>query len=268
LSGLIDTHCHLDFEAFEDDRAQVLERAYSAGVKRIVNPGIDFISSQNAIRLAEINESIYVAVGYHPNSPGIEEFSMKGLRTLASHPHVVALGEIGLDYYRDHNDRDVQKDALARQLDLATEMNLPVIIHNRKAEIDMADILIDWHEKLLKQSSPLVNRPGVLHSFSSNIDFARSMVERNFFIGITGPITFKNASDLRETVAKIGLEHLLVETDAPFLAPQPQRGKRNEPSYVVYVAEKLAELFDRTYNEVSSITSRNAGILFNWREED
>jgi TatD DNase family protein len=258
----------LDFEAFNQDRESILERANLAGVSRIVNPGIDITSSQNAIRLAETHENIFVAVGYHPNSPGIEDFALKELKKMAAHPRVVALGEIGLDYYRQHNDREIQQEVLSRQLDLAIDMNLSVIIHNRNAEIDLQGILIDWHEKLVNQNSPLSQHPGVLHSFSSDIDFAGELIERNFFIGITGPITFKNAPELRETVAKIGLEHLVVETDAPFLAPQPKRGKRNEPSYVIYVAEKLAEIFDCTYEEVSSITSRNAGILFNWREED
>ena len=258
----------MDFDAFDEDRASVLERARLAGVSRIVDPGIDFITSQNAIRLAETNEHIFVAVGLHPNSPGIDDIKIEGLKSLASHPRVVAIGEIGLDYYRQHNDREVQKLALVRQLDLAIEMNLPVIIHNRNAENDLEGILIDWHENLIKQNSPLVSRPGVLHSFSSNIGFAGELIERNFFIGITGPITFRNAPDLRETIKEIGLECLVVETDAPFLAPHPRRGKRNEPSYVAYVAEKLAEIFDCNNEEVSSITSRNAGILFNWREED
>jgi TatD DNase family protein len=266
LTGIIDTHCHLDFDTFNTDRELVISRASKVGVEKLVNPGIDINSSQNAIRLAEKYKNIYVAVGLHPNSSLSDADSLVEIKTLASHPKTVAIGEIGLDYYRDYNPYNLQIEVFKKQLNLAAELNLPVIIHNRMADSEVAEILLEWHNSLVKANLPLANRPGVLHSFSSSYEFARTMLDRNFFLGISGPITFQNAQDLRAVITKIGLENLLIETDAPFLSPQPHRGHRNEPAYLAYVARKLAEIYDTDFETVAFTTSRNAKRIFNWRE--
>lgn len=264
MIALIDTHCHLDFEAFDVDRINVLERARQIGVQKILNPGIDLASSQDAIRLAETNEMVFAAVGLHPNSPNIDEYKLEQIKKLSEHPKVVAIGEIGLDYYREYNDRNLQKNIFYQQLKLAAELKLPVIVHNRQADEDIEDILQEWCEQLTNMNSPLVGRPGVLHSFSSGYNFAQRMIQRDFFIGISGPITFKNAVDIRQLVESLDLGKILIETDAPFLTPYPYRGKRNEPGHVIYIAKKIAEIHKLNVEEIASITNRNAGILFNW----
>lgn len=264
MLGLIDTHCHLDFEAFDRDRLATLERAWQAGVKKILNLGIDVNSSLNAMRLAEASETVYAAVGIHPNSDDINNNKLKQIKRLAKYPIVVAIGEIGLDYYREYNDHAVQKKIFKQQLDIAAELELPVIVHNRQADMDVEMFLMEWHEQLSSEKSPLSERPGVLHSFSSSYDFAQKMIERNFFIGISGPITYNNGVNIRELVKAIPLEKVLIETDAPFLTPHPYRGKRNEPAYVIYVGQKIAELHALSVVEIATITSKNAGKLFNW----
>jgi len=262
---LVDTHCHLDFESFDDDREAVLARAQEAGVLRMINPGIDLASSQAALRLAERYPSVYAAVGVHPNdAAGWDDASLEELRALAGRDKVLAIGEIGLDYYRDTTPRDLQKRIFKEQLDLAAEMGLPVIIHNREATDDLLEILEDWHKKLENSSLALSARPGVLHSYSGDATQARRAISLGFRIGFTGPVTFRNAPDLQEVAAELSLENLLVETDAPFLAPHPKRGRRNEPANVRLIAEKLAELHGESIETVAQITTANAGQLFLW----
>jgi TatD DNase family protein len=262
---LVDTHCHLDFESFDDDREAVLARAQEAGVLRMINPGVDLASSQAALRLAERYPGVYAAVGVHPNdAAGWDDASLEELRALAGRDKVVAIGEIGLDYYRDTTPRDLQKRIFKEQLDLAAEMGLPVIIHNREATDDLLEILEDWHNKLENSSLALSARPGVLHSYSGDATQARRAISLGFRIGFTGPVTFRNAPDLQEVAAELSLENLLVETDAPFLAPHPKRGRRNEPANVRLIAEKLAELHGESIEAVAQITTANAGQLFLW----
>lgn len=262
---LVDTHCHLDFESFDDDREAVLARAQEAGVLRMVNPGVDLASSQAALRLAERYPGVYAAVGVHPNdAAGWVDSSLEELRALAGRDKVVAIGEIGLDYYRDTTPRDLQKRIFKEQLDLAAEMGLPVIVHNREATDDLLEILEDWHKKLENSSLALSARPGVLHSYSGDATQARRAISLGFRIGFTGPVTFRNAPDLQEVAAELSLENLLVETDAPFLAPHPKRGRRNEPANVRLIAEKLAELQGESIEAVAQITTANAGQLFLW----
>ncbi len=262
---LADTHCHLDFRAFDEDRDEVLSRSREAGVERILSPGIDLVSSRTIIDLAESRSQVYAAVGVHPN----EANSWKGhtlahLRVLAQSPKVVAIGEIGLDYYRDRASRDLQKRVFQEQLALATELQLPVVIHNRQATAELLETIRAWHAGLVVAESPLADRPGVLHSFSADLDSALQVIEINFYIGITGPVTFRNAPDLQSVVSELPLDHLLVETDAPFLAPHPYRGKRNEPAYVRLVADKIAGLHNETFEAVAQITSQSAKRLFDW----
>lgn len=267
--SLADTHCHLDFQRFDEDRDLVVERAREAGVTRILNPGIDLKSSQAALLLAEKYPEVYIAVGVHPNSAStFNQSTLPRLREQASHPKVVAIGEIGLDYYRDRAPRELQQRVFQLQLELAAELGLPVVIHNRQATEDVLEGLSNWQVKLAKADSALAKRPGVLHSYSDTEENARRAVEINFYIGITGPVTFQNAPELQQVVASLPTEHLLVETDAPFLTPHPLRGQRNEPALVRLVAEKVAELHSSSLAEIARVTSENAARIFNWRVMD
>lgn len=267
--SLTDTHCHLDFEWFDKDRDQVVERAREAGITRILNPGIDLASSHSALELADRFTEVYVAVGIHPNSAStFNQESMPRLRELASHPKVVAIGEIGLDYYRDRAPRDLQQRIFRLQLELAAESGLPVVIHNREATADVLQLLLEWQTQLVEAGSVLAQRPGVLHSYAENEENGRKAIESNFTIGITGPVTFRNAPELQRVVASLPVTHLLIETDAPFLTPHPLRGQRNEPALVRWVAEKIAELHSSSVSEIARETSQNADRLFNWRVMD
>jgi TatD DNase family protein len=269
---IVDTHCHLDFDWFEQDRMQALERARAAGVKRILNPGVDTNSSQDAITLARANDEVYAAVGVHPNSALTwRDDSLDELRRLARHPKVVAIGEIGLDYYRERAPKDLQQRVFRQQLELAAELGLPVVIHSRNASpedgaavADVLALLTEWQTALEASKPELAAHPGVLHSYGGDLRSAQQAVSVSFMIGITGPVTFRKADDLRALVASLPVEHLLVETDAPFLTPQPYRGKRNEPAYVRFVAEKVAELKNLPYETFAGITTANAERLFIW----
>lgn len=260
-----DTHCHLDFQTFDSDRQAVISAAIEAGVTRIINPGVNFDSSQKALRLADKYPEIYVAIGIHPNDVG-DWRGLADLRQLVSHQKVVAVGEIGLDYYRQNTPVDVQKIAFQAQLDFAAEVGLPVILHNREASYDLLNILEAWHLELKSQGSELANRPGVLHSFSGSVEDASRAIQLGFDIGITGPVTFQNARRLQDIVRGLPLDRILIETDAPFLTPHPNRGKRNEPIMVRLIAKKIADLHQMPVNEVAMKTTKNAENLFFWRE--
>jgi TatD DNase family protein len=259
----------LNFDLFDEDRDQIVARARQAGVERIVNPGVDLETSWAAIRLAAQYPEVFAAVGVHPNDiQDWDERQIDQLKELASNSKVVAVGEIGLDYYRDKTPHDLQKQVFRQQLDLAAALDLPVIIHSRNASAqdpqaihDILDILEKWQAQQGQHPSPL----GVLHSFSSDFEAANKAIKLDFLIGITGPVTFRNAPELRQLVKELPLEKIVVETDAPFLTPHPYRGKRNEPGFVKLVAEKLAEIHNLPFEEVANITKRNAGRLFNWR---
>jgi TatD DNase family protein len=260
---LVDSHCHLDWDSFDGERAAVLERAAAAGVILVLNPGTDLARSRRALELAERFDAVYATVGIHPNDAA--EWGAAAadeLRDLAAHPKVVAIGEIGLDYYWDKTTPELQAEVFRAQLDLAAELELPVIIHNREAGKDVLDILLEWQQGLAEADSPLVERPGVLHSFSGDAAMAHTAIERGFYIGITGPVTFKNAPELQALVAELPLDHLLIETDSPFLTPHPHRGQRNEPAYVALVAEKIAALKGVAVEAVAAATTANVRDLF------
>lgn len=262
---LVDTHCHLDFDSFDRDREQTIQRARDAGVTRILNPGIDLVSSQSAIRLARTFHEVYAAVGVHPNEANSwDSGSRDRLKNMAAEPKVVAIGEIGLDYYRERTPRGLQKQVFLEQLSLAGDLGLPVVIHNREATEDVLEILSEWQERLSKEQSTLASRPGVLHSFSGDLAAADRAARMNFKLGITGPVTFKNAVELRKVVEHSNLENLLIETDAPFLTPVPKRGERNEPANVSLIAGRIAELCGTTLEKIASVTSTNANRLFLW----
>lgn len=253
---LVDTHCHLDFDRFDEDRDSVLRRAAEAGVLRIVVPALDLDNAQTVLALAEQQEMVYAAVGVHPNSAaGWQAGWLDELRALARHEKVVAIGEVGLDYYWEQTPHAVQREAFAAQCALAAELGLPVSVHNREASEDVLRILL---------ASPLAGRegPGVLHSFSAPAEIAERALVGGFYLGFTGPLTFKKAEELRAIAANAPLDRLLVETDAPFLAPHPHRGKRNEPAYVALVGAQLAALHGMTAEAMAAQTTANARRLF------
>ncbi len=234
IAMLIDTHCHLDFDWFDEDRDAVVTRALDVGIERMIVPALDLENVTAVLALTEQYDTVYAAVGVHPNSTaGWQDDWIDVLRELAQHDKVIAIGEIGLDYHWDKSPPDVQHRALSSQLELAADLELPVIIHNREASADVIRLLA---------ASPLAGRkrPGVLHSFSGDWTSAQAALDMGFYLGFTGPVTFKKADDLRQIAAQVPADRILVETDAPFLTPHPYRGKRNEPAYVAYVAERLA----------------------------
>lgn len=257
---LIDTHCHLDFEMYDADRPDVLERAAAAGVARIVNPAIDAVTGAGILELAEAHPAIYAAVGIHPNSTAAyQPADLAAIEAQAGRARVVAIGEIGLDYYRDWSPPAQQRAAFEAQLDLAARRGLPVIIHNREASADVLAALKAWTAAL---PDALRARPGVLHSFAASWQDAETALDLGFYIGFTGPVTYKKANDLRQVAARTPLDRLLVETDGPFLPPHPYRGQRNEPAYVRFTAERLASLHSVTPDELAEATTRNALALF------
>ncbi len=262
---LVDSHCHLDMEQFDADRAAVLERAQAHGVSMIVNPGIDLLHCRQAIDLADRHPQVYAAVGIHPNSSAdFSEQTLKQLRGMVDHPKVVAIGEIGLDYHWGTVSRQQQAQAFRAQLELAAELGLPVIIHNREASSDLARILQEWADSAQTRNSPLAEKPfwGVLHAFSGGAELVQAANRWNFAIGLGGPVTFRNARALHQLVPHLDLDSLMLETDAPWLTPHPFRGKRNEPAYVALVAEKLAELLAVPVEEIAARTTAVALSIF------
>ncbi len=253
---LIDSHCHLNFNAFDADRTDVLARAKEAGILAIINPSTHLEDSQQVIALAEATPNLYAAVGFHPNAAAnFDESALAQLRDLTRHPKVVAIGEIGLDYYWDEAPRPLQRRVFEQQLALAKEVGKPVIIHQRESGADTMAVLRQW---VLGQDHPGL----VLHSFSGDMAMAEEAIALGFYIGLSGPVTFKNARALPEIVAALPPDRLLVETDAPFLAPHPFRGKRNEPAYVKLVAERVATLKKLPLTEMSQYLTKNTMTLF------
>jgi TatD DNase family protein len=280
---LTDTHCHLDFDKFDPDRPAVIQRAQDAGVERILIPALDHESSLAAIKLADSEAGIFAAVGYHPTD--LDKWRASSIADLASlisaekntRDKIVAIGEIGLDYYwvKETDKRAFQRMVLRQQLQLAQDVNKPVILHMREendawfgqASIDLLEILTEWHSFLHAVNHPLAQKPGVLHSFNGNLETAQKAIDMNFYIGITGPVTYKNAEEKRDIVRELPITQLLIETDAPFLTPVPHRGKRNEPAFVAYIADKIAEIHKTTREQVARVTSQNANRLFGWEAE-
>ncbi len=274
--NLTDTHCHLDLDQFQPDRQAVLLRAKNAGITHILVPSLNVTSSRAVVQLTESNPMLYAAVGVHPNeAESWDGQTISALRELAAQSlKVVAIGEIGLDYYWDKSPHQDQIAILKEQLDLATELELPVVIHSREKDDadhgacaeDLIQILEAWVSTLKSRQAALAQCPGVLHSFSGSVETAQRAVELGFYIGVTGPITYKNAEQKRQVIGKLQLERLLIETDGPYLAPEPHRGKRNEPAFVVHIADKIAEVTSRTPQEIAAVTTKNAARLFSWGE--
>ena len=249
-----DTHAHLNAEQFNDDLQEVIDRALAEGISRIVVVGFDRLTIKRAMELAEQYEFIYASVGWHPvDAIDMKDEDLLWIEELAGHPKVVALGEMGLDYYWDKSPKEIQKEVLRKQIQLAKKVKLPIIIHNRDATADIVEIL---REEGAKEVG------GIMHCFSGSPEVAKECVEMNFYISLGGPVTFKNARKPKEVAEVIPLEKLLIETDCPYLAPHPYRGKRNEPSYVKLVAEQIAEIKEISVDEVARVTTENAKKLF------
>lgn len=249
---LTDTHCHLDDRQYEDDLQDVIERA--SGMGFILNPGCDIDSSRRAIEIAQSSPNIYAAVGMHPIDLGdySSEEIIPQLRELAKNDKVVAIGEIGLDYhYPDNPSKEMQHQAFADQIKLAGELGLPFIVHDREAHGDTL--------RLIKEN---LNSSGVVHAFSGSVEMAKELIDLGLYISIGGTLTFKNARKAPDVIREIPLERILLETDGPYLAPVPFRGKRNEPINTRIVAEKIAEIKGIPVEEVISQTAENARNLF------
>ncbi|MEE8423285.1 MAG: YchF/TatD family DNA exonuclease [Thermodesulfobacteriota bacterium] len=252
---LIDTHAHLDMDQFCDEKDEIIRRAEASGIENIITIGSNLESCRSAIKLAESHPSVFAAVGVHPHDASdVDSHTLKEIKTLAKHPKVVAIGETGLDYYYLNSPKEVQKETFRAFINVARELNLPLILHVREAQKDALAIL---------REEELPERGGVTHCFSGSYEDAKSYMDLGFYISYTGVLTFPNAHSLREAAKKISIEKILIETDSPYLAPVPKRGKRNEPSYVRYIAEKIAEIKGLSLQDVGRITTLNAKNLFN-----
>ncbi len=273
---LTDTHCHLDLNNFDEDRDMVIQRAHEAGVERMLIPSMDLKSCQSVIKLAESHPSLFAAVGFHPTELDTwNENSINDLRILAkSADKVIAIGEIGLDYYwvKEADKQVQQRNVLSQQLKLAQEVNKPVIIHMREendawfgqASIDLLEIITEWHKTLTKEVTHLQQNLGSCTPSMELLKQHKRQSSYNFYIGVTGPVTYKKAEEKRQVIRQLPLESLLIETDSPFLPPVPHRGRRNEPAFVAHIADKIAEIHMTTREQVAQITTMNANRLFGW----
>ncbi|MGY4691897.1 TatD family hydrolase [Salibacterium sp. K-3] len=251
---LFDTHVHLNIEDFQDDLQDTIERAKDAGVEKMNVVGFDHETIKKAMDLIETYDFMYASIGWHPvDAVDMTERDLEWIEELSAHPKVVAIGETGLDYHWDKSPADVQKEAFRKQIALAKKVNLPLVIHDREAHQDIVDVL---------REENAAETGGIMHCFGGDLDIARQALDMNFHISFGGPVTFKNAQLPKDVAKEIPMERLLVETDCPFLAPHPNRGKRNEPAYVKLVAEKIAELKGMTLKELAEQTTENAEKLF------
>ncbi|MFZ5353831.1 MAG: TatD family hydrolase [Bacillota bacterium] len=251
---LFDTHAHLDDKRFDEDRDSVIMQCMVDGVSLILNAGSNIDTSVKSVSLAEKYECIYASVGVHPHDAStMDKDSLSILAEMADNPKVVAIGEIGLDYYYDFSPRDIQKQRFIEQIDLARQLKLPVIIHDRDSHGDVMDIF---------KKTKIEEVGGVLHSFSGSVEMARECLKMGLYISIAGPVTFKNAVKTLEVVKEVPMDMLLIETDSPYLTPVPHRGKRNYPGYVRFVAEKVAELKGISVEEVAQKTLENGKRFF------
>ncbi|RJR51168.1 MAG: TatD family deoxyribonuclease [Desulfobacteraceae bacterium] len=251
---LTDSHAHLEMEEFDHDREQMLERAVKGGVTRVITIGTDLQSSAKAVELAIKYDFLFSAVGCHPhNAKECDRNTIEELGKLATSPRVVAWGEIGLDFFKLYSEREIQLASFKEQLELASRLDLPVIIHDRDAHQEILAILRQNRSGRLR---------GVIHCFSGDYPTAMEFISLGFFISIPGTVTYKKAPDIREVAARIPLDTLLVETDAPYLTPVPFRGKRNEPLFVVHTAEKVAALRGMDFHEFCAKTEENTSRIF------
>ncbi len=259
---MIDTHAHLDLPEFDDDREEMLSRARRQGICAIITVGIDLKSSQASLKLAEQNPDVFSAVGIHPNNASkARDGDLEQITALAESELVIAIGEIGLDFYRNTSERQPQSVMFKRQLEQAATCGLPVIIHCRNAHRELLEILTPWAKSLGGKASRS-DGLGVIHCFSGDTELARRYLELGFLISLPGPVTYHNAGDMVPVAREVPLEKLMVETDSPFLSPQLHRGQRNEPAYLPLVIAKIAQLRDLSPDTVSRTTAHNSINLF------
>lgn len=255
----IDSHSHLDDKRFDGDRDILIKSLKENKVDLAINIGADLETSINSVELADKYENIYAVIGVHPHSASeVTDETIDQLRQMAKHKKVVAIGEIGLDFYYDNSPRDIQRKWFKEQLNLAKELKLPVVIHSRDANQETFDTIKEAQDGNLK---------GVMHCFSGSVEMAIEYMKIGFYISLAGPVTFKNARVAKEVAEVVSLDKLLIETDCPYLTPEPYRGKRNEPMFVRYVAEKIAEIKNIPVEDLAKHTSRNTRELFGIREE-
>lgn len=251
---LIDTHAHLQDDDLKKDLTKVLERAAAAGLEKIICVGYDLQSSQEALNIARKYRQVYAVVGIHPHdAESLDDSALEKLHTLAKDPRVLAIGEIGLDFYRDLSPRDIQRKAFRQQIKLAQELGKPIVIHDRDAHQEVLDII---------KAEKAGRNQGIMHCYSGELPMAMDLIKAGFYLSFAGPLTFKNARKSQEVAAKIPMDKILIETDCPYLAPEPWRGKRNEPAHVQYVAAKLAELRNKGPEEIAYLTNLNAKKVY------
>ncbi|AJK89881.1 TatD family deoxyribonuclease [Lysinibacillus fusiformis] len=250
----IDTHVHLNADQYEEDLQDVINRALEAKVEKMVVIGFDRKTIERTMELIEQYDFVYGVIGWHPvDAIDCTQEDLEWIEELAAHPKIVGIGETGLDYYWDKSPKDVQQALFRKQIQLAQKIDLPIIIHNRDATGDVVNIL---------REENAASVGGVMHCFSGSVETARECIAMNFMISLGGPVTFKNARLPKEVATDIPLEHLMIETDAPYLAPHPYRGKRNEPAFVPLVAEEIARLKGLTIEEIAQATTDNAKKFF------
>lgn len=260
---LVDSHCHLNYPEFQEDFDQMIDRAKTLGVQNFLTISTELSKVQDVIKIAERRSEIFCTIGVHPHEVEKEGVpAVEKLLGFTNHPKVVGIGETGLDYYYDHSPREAQQTSFRHHIRVAKETGLPLIIHSRNAEEDILRILQE-------ENIQTMDRPGVIHCFTGTKDFALSCMDMGFYISASGIVTFPKALDLQETIkTHVPLDRLLVETDAPYLAPVPHRGKRNEPSFVVHTAEKVALLKGISLKDVEETTTRNFFALFRKIKKD
>lgn len=252
---LIDSHAHLDDPKFNKDRDRLIKSLKQNDISLVINVGADVSSSIKSVKLADEYENIYAAVGVHPHSAKeMDDSTIDVLKAFAKRDKVVAIGEIGLDFHYDNSPRDIQRKWFIEQIKLAKELNMPIIVHSRDADQETFDILKEEADERLR---------GLLHCYSGSAEMAKDYIDLGFYISLAGPVTFKNARKPKEVAKVVPMDKLLIETDSPYLTPEPHRGKRNEPLYVRHVASMIAELRGMDFEDVGRITSENTKRLFN-----
>lgn len=254
MALIIDSHAHLDDPKFDEDRIEIIESLNENRIELVINPGADRPTSEAAFELAHKYDNIYAAIGTHPHSADeLTNDDIERYREMAKSDRVVAIGEIGLDYYYDNSPRELQKEAFIKQMELAEELKLPVVIHTRDASGDTYDILESFKDRVY----------GVMHCYSGSVEMAKRYLDLGYYISLAGPVTFKNSRVAKEVAAAVPIDKLLIETDSPYLSPEPRRGRRNEPKNTLYVAECIAELRNMDLDDLIEKTNENTKKVFN-----
>lgn len=260
MLNFVDTHCHLNVNDFDSDFDQVLERAHQNGIQTILVPGFDLDSSRKAVELSEKYVEIYAAVGIHPNTADQwNEESEKEIIQLCKTHKVVAIGEIGLDFYHNTVSPEIQNVALIEQLNIAADRNLPVLLHSRRAVKELISCLFQYFNAA--NSIPI---KGIFHAFEGDLEETNEIIRSGFYLGVAGHLTFKRNESLRKIIESVPVNSIVLETDAPYLSPEPHRGERNEPANIIKIASICSQIMNLNMEELSSITTYNAGNLFHW----